>query len=181
MRLGLPYARMCTHFKPNYPLGDPMSDQNTFLTPAALEKLREELERLTTQGRREVEDRIAEARSHGDLRENADYDAAKNDQGLMEARIRKLKHLIDNAEVREVEDNGLVQVGTVATVIDDDGDEMEYFVAPQENKIAGMLLASPTSPLGSALLGAKIGEEVSYDAPAGTFTVKVKSVRAFDG
>lgn len=158
-----------------------MSDQNTFLTPAALEKLEQELEYLTTEGRREMEERIAEARSHGDLRENADYDTAKNDQGLMESRIRKLKHLLDNAEVREVEDTGKVEVGTVATVVDEDGDEMEYFVAPQENKVGGMLLASPTSPLGSALLGASVGEEVSYDAPAGTFTVKVKSVRPYDG
>lgn len=157
-----------------------MSDQNTFLTPTALEKLQEELEQLTTEGRREIEERIAEARSHGDLRENADYDAAKNDQGLMEARIRKLKHLLDTAEVREVKDTGKVEVGTVATVIDDDGDEMEYFVAPQENKVPGMLLASPTSPLGSALLGAGVGEEVSYEAPAGTFTLTVKSVRPFD-
>lgn len=158
-----------------------MSDQNTFLTPATLEKLQEELEHLTTEGRREIEERIAEARSHGDLRENADYDAAKNDQGLMEARIRKLKHLIDTAEVREVEDTGKVEVGTVATIVDDDGDEMEYFVAPQENKVSGMLLASPTSPLGSALLGAAAGDQVSYEAPAGTFTVTVKSVRPYDG
>lgn len=158
-----------------------MSDENTFLTPAALEKLEQELEHLTTEGRREMEERIAEARSHGDLRENADYDSAKNDQGLMESRIRKLKHLLDNAEVKEVEDTGKVEVGTVATVVDEDGDEMEYFLAPQENKVAGMLLASPTSPLGSALLGASIGEEVSYEAPAGTFTVKVKSVRPYDG
>lgn len=158
-----------------------MSDQNTFLTPAALEKLEEELEHLTTKGRQEIQERIAEARSHGDLRENADYDAAKNDQGLMEARIRKLSHLIETAEVREVEDTGKVEIGTVATVVDDDGDEMEYFVAPQENKVKGMLLASPTSPLGSALIGAGIGDEVSYEAPAGTFTVKIKAVRPYDG
>lgn len=158
-----------------------MSDQTTFLTPAALSKLRDELERLTTEGRREIEERIAEARSHGDLRENADYDAAKNDQGMMEARIRKLKHLIDTAEVREVEDTGRVEVGSVATVVDDDGDEMEYFVAPQENKVSGMLLASPTSPLGAALLGASVGQEVSYEAPAGVFTVTVTSVRPYDG
>ncbi len=158
-----------------------MPENATFLTPAALAKLREELEQLTHEGRREIEERIAEARSHGDLRENADYDAAKNDQGLMEARIRKLKHLIDTAEVREVEDTGKVEVGTVATVVDDDGDELEYFVAPQENKVSGMLLASPTSPLGAALLGATAGEKVSYEAPAGTFTVTVKSVRPYDG
>lgn len=158
-----------------------MADDTTFLTPAAFKKLQDELEHLTTVGREEIAERIAEARSHGDLRENADYDAAKNDQGLMEARIRKLRHLVDNAEVRAVADSGKVEVGTVVTVHDEDGDEMEYFVAPQENKIPGMLLASPTSPLGAALIGAKAGATVSYEAPAGTFTVTVKAVRPFEG
>ncbi len=158
-----------------------MSDQTTFLTPAALKKIQDELENLKTEGRREIEERIAEARSHGDLRENADYDAAKNEQGLMESRIRKLEHLINTAEVREVKDTGKVEVGSVVTVIDSDGDEMDYFLAPQENKVAGLLLASPTSPLGAALLGAVIGDDVEYQAPAGIFKVKVVSVRPYDG
>ncbi len=158
-----------------------MPEEPTFLTPAALEKTQAELEQLKTAGRREIEERIAEARSHGDLRENADYDAAKNDQGLMEARIRKLEHLLNTAEVREVTDTGRVEVGCVVTVVDSDGDELEYFVAPQENKVAGLLLASPISPLGEALLGASIGDKVSYEAPAGTFTVSVKAVRPYEG
>lgn len=155
-------------------------DQTTFLTPAAFEKLRQELEYLLTEGRRQIEERIAEARSHGDLRENADYDAAKNDQGMMEARIRKLQHILENAEVREVEDTGSVEVGSVVTVVDDDGDEIEYFVAPQENKAPGLLLASPTSPLGKALLGARVGDKVTYEAPGGRFSVTVKAVRPYD-
>ncbi|MFQ5522783.1 MAG: transcription elongation factor GreA [Acidimicrobiia bacterium] len=155
-------------------------DQTTFLTPAAFEKLKQELEYLLTEGRRHIEERIAEARSHGDLRENADYDAAKNDQGMMEARIRKLQHILENAEVREVVDTGVVEVGCVVTVVDSDGDEMEYFVAPQENKAPGLLLASPTSPLGRALLGAKVGDRVTYEAPGGQFTVTVESVRPYD-
>jgi transcription elongation factor GreA len=155
--------------------------QPTFLTPAALEKLESELEELKTRVRIELEDRIGEARSHGDLRENADYDAAKHDQGLMEARIRKLEHLIHSAEVRDVEDTGKVEIGSVVTVIDSDGDEMEYFVAPQENKIAGMFLASPSSPLGGALLGRSVGDDVTYDAPAGEMTVKVTAVRPYEG
>ena len=157
-----------------------MPEQPIFLTPAAMKKLQDELVQLTVNGRREIEERIAEARSHGDLRENTDYDAAKNEQGLMEARIRKVTFLVDNAKVREVEDTGRVEVGTVVAVVDSDGDEMEYFVAPQENKVDGMLLASPTSPLGKALLGAVIGDEVDYEAPAGTFTVKVISIRPYD-
>jgi transcription elongation factor GreA len=158
-----------------------MTEQSTFLTPAALEKLKDELEQLKTEGRREIEDRIAEARSHGDLRENADYDAAKNDQGLMEARIRKLEHLIHTAEVRDVEDTGKVEVGSVVTVVDSDGDEMECFVASQENKVSGLLLASPESPLGSALLGKVVGDEVEYDAPAGTMSAKITHVRPYEG
>jgi transcription elongation factor GreA len=155
-----------------------MSDA-TFLTPAAHEKLQAELEELTTDGRAEIERRIQEAREHGDLRENADYDAAKNDQGLMEARIRQLEALLNNAEVREVEETEEVVVGSLVTVIDSDGDEMEYFVAPPENKVAGILLASPSGPLGKALLGTRAGDDVTYQAPGGKFTVKVKDVKPY--
>ncbi|NHZ71107.1 MAG: transcription elongation factor GreA [Proteobacteria bacterium] len=159
-----------------------MTDKSgTWLTPAAFKKLQDELDHLTTTGREEVVARIAEARDHGDLKENSEYDTAKNDQGLMEARIRQLKHIIDNAHVAEVEDSGTVAVGMVATVIDDDGDEMEFFVAPAENKIPGMLLASPDSPLGAALLGARPGDEVTYKAPGGTFSYRVKNVRVYEG
>jgi len=157
-----------------------MTDQTIWLTPAAHDKLQAEFDHLTTEGRRDAAERIAIAREHGDLRENAEYDSAKNEQGLMEARIRKLKHLLDNAEVREVENSGLVEVGTIVTVIDDDEDEYEFFVAPSENKVAGTLLASPQSPLGAALLGAAPGDEVSYEAPGGTFTYRIAAVRIYE-
>lgn len=158
-----------------------MNDDSTFLTPEAYQKLKDELEHLTTTGRAEIEQRIQSAREHGDLRENADYDVAKHDQGLMEARIRQVQALLDKAEVREVEDTDTVVVGSVVTVVDADGDEDDYFVAPPENRQAGMLLASPSGPLGQALLGSKPGDEVSYQAPGGTFTVTVKAVRPFRG
>ncbi len=157
------------------------ADAGTWLTPAAFEKLKAELEYLTTEGRRKIEERISEARDHGDLRENAEYDTAKNDQGMMEARIRQLKHLLDTAEVRQVEHSDEVQIGSVVTIIDADGDEMDVFVAPAENKAPGMMLASPDSPLGAALLGASEGDQVSYEAPAGTFTLTVVAVRPFEG
>ena len=64
---------------------------------------------------------------------------------------------------------------------DSDGDELEYFVAPAENKVPGVLLASPSSPLGAALLGARVGDEVAYEAPAGTFTMKVTGIRPYAG
>jgi transcription elongation factor GreA len=155
--------------------------EGTLLTPAALSKLRSELDHLTTTGRDEIVARIAEARSHGDLKENSEYDSAKNDQGLMEARVRQLKHIIDNARILEVGDSDVVTIGSVATVIDHDGDEMEFFIAASENKVPGLLLASPDSPLGSALLGAKQGDDVAYEAPGGTFTYHVKAIRPYEG
>ncbi len=155
--------------------------ETTWLTPAARTKLSEELTHLTTDGRRAIEKRISEARDHGDLRENAEYDTAKNDQGMMEARIRQIKHILENSEVREARDSGRVEVGTIATVVDGDGDKMDYFIASAENKIPGMILASPTSPVGAALLGAVPGETRSYDAPGGTFQLTVKGVRLYEG
>lgn len=156
-----------------------MADETTWLTPEAYDKLTRELEHLKTEGRPEIEARIAEARSHGDLRENADYDAAKNDQGMMEARIRQLETLLRRAEVREATDDGTVQIGSVVTVVDQDGDEMQVFVATNENKVAGFLTATPEGPLGSALLGARAGDVVTYEAPAGTFSVEVKAVEPY--
>ncbi len=158
-----------------------MTESSTWLTPAAYEKLQAELEELSTAGRIEITARIAEAREHGDLKENAEYDAAKNEQGMMEARIRKLTNLLETSEVREVKNSGLVEIGTVVTVIDDDGDEYEFFVAPSENKVPGVLLASPQSPLGDALLGSAPGDEVSYEAPGGTFTYRIAAVRIYEG
>lgn len=158
-----------------------MSTSPTWLTEAAYRKLQEEYGSLTTEGRRRMSERLAEARSHGDIRENADYDAAKTEQGLMEARIRKLRHLLDTAVVGEAEDDGTVRVGSIVTLRDEDGDEDEYFVAVPENKVRGFLLASPKGPLGAALIGASAGDEVSYEAPGGTFTVNVVAVRPYEG
>lgn len=158
-----------------------MSDDKTWLTPTAHKKLVEEYEQLTTTGRVEITAKIAEARDHGDLRENAEYHAAKDEQGMQEARIRQIKHILDTAEIREAEDDGTVGIGTIATVLDEDGDEMEIFVANQENKMRGLVLASPESPLGSALIGKRPGDKVSYEAPGGTFTVEITDVRVYEG
>lgn len=156
-------------------------DDTTWLTPSAHEKLQAEYEYMTTTGRREISERIAEARSHGDIKENADYDAAKNEQGLQESKIRKIRHILDRAVVRQPENDGTVQIGSIVTVRDDDGDEDEYFVAVPENKVPGFLLASPSGPLGAALVGATVGDDVRYEAPAGTFTVTVIAIRPYEG
>jgi transcription elongation factor GreA len=156
-----------------------VDDQTVWLTPAAHRKLIEELEELSTNGRTQISERIAEARSHGDISENGDYDAAKNEQGLMEARIRKLRHVLDTAEVHDAEVSDEVTVGSLARVRRSDGGEMEVFVATQENKMPGLVLASPSSPMGAALLGAKVGTTVSYAAPGGKFELTVLAVRPY--
>lgn len=156
-----------------------MSGETIWLTPAAHRKLLEEITYLEGEGRIEISERIAEARSHGDIRENADYDAAKNEQGMMEARIRKIRQILDHAEVKEAGATDQVEVGTLVTVVDEDGDETEYLIATPENKIPGVFLASPSGPLGAALLGASIGDEVSYEAPGGRFTLTVAGIRPF--
>ena len=157
-----------------------VDDQAVWLTPAAHRKLVDELQELMTNGRIHMSERIAEARSHGDISENGDYDAAKHEQGLMEARIRKLRHILDTAEVRDAEVTDEVTVGCVAVVRRADGGEMEVFVATQENRVPGFVLASPSSPMGAALLGAKVGTTVSYEAPGGKFELTVVSVRPFE-
>jgi transcription elongation factor GreA len=156
----------------------PEDVEPTWLTPAAHRQLEEELARLTTAGRHHVEERLAEARSHGDIRENADYEAAKQEQGLMEARIRRIQHLLKTAEVRAAESTEVVEIGSLVTVRED-GEENEYLVATPENRVPGYHLASPQGPLGRALLGARPGERVDYQAPGGTFSVEVLAVRPF--
>ncbi len=163
-----------------------MSNSTPWLTPSAHRKLQEEYDSLTTEGRLHMANRLAEARAHGDIRENADYDAAKTEQGLMEARIRKLRHLLDNAVVGDAaeegqDDEGTVRIGSLVTLRDEFGDEDEYFVATLENKVPGYFLATPEGPLGTALIGASVGDEVSYQAPGGTFSMKVISIKPFEG
>jgi transcription elongation factor GreA len=82
--------------------------------------------------------------------------------------------------VRDVVASDIIEPGSVVTLRREDGGEMDVFVAPQENKVPGYVLASPSSPLGAALLGASIGDTVSYEAPSGTFNVTVMAIRPFE-
>jgi transcription elongation factor GreA len=157
-------------------------NSSIFLTPESHQRLSAELEELKGPKRIEISDRIAEARSHGDIRENADYHAAKDEQGLMEARIAHLESVLRDAMVQDVvDDTGRVEIGSMVTVVDSDGDEMEFLLAPAENRGAARLVVSPTSPLGSAVLSRSPGDRVTYQAPGGQFEVQVTSVRPFSG
>ena len=142
------------------------------LSQAAYDRLRSEYEDLTTRVRHEVIEKIATAREEGDLRENAGYHAAKDEQGHLEARIRQLEHLLETAEIGNDQ-----FVYTIAFEGDPDSDAERYLVGNMEEQVDGADVVSPESPLGAALVGAAAGDSVSYEAPTGsTLTVRVLKV-----
>ena len=149
-------------------MSQPTSERGvTYLTPEAYERLSSELNELKTQGRERVSQAIGMAREHGDIRENADYDAAKNEQGMMEARIRQLETLLSTAVVGEVAGtSGVAGPGTVV-VMEIAGEEETYFLGSREEAIDGMDVLSVQSALGQAVSGRKAGEKFSYVTPTG--------------
>jgi transcription elongation factor GreA len=149
-------------------MSQPTSDRGvTYLTPEAYERLSSELNELKTEGRERVSQAIGTAREHGDIRENADYDAAKNEQGMMEARIRQLEQLLSSAVVGEVAGtSGVAGPGTVVR-LDIAGDEETYFLGSREEAIDGMDVLSVQSALGQAVSGRTVGDEFSYVTPTG--------------
>jgi transcription elongation factor GreA len=153
------------------------------LTKDAYVRLRKELEGLKTGGREHIAERLLHARELGDIRENAEYDAAKNEQGLMEARIRDLEYKLKDPEIVEAGAGDEVAAGILVTLRPTDEDEPDdetYLVAHSaEERAPGVRTVTASSPLGSALLGARVGDRVSYEAPGGTFTYEVVSLQPF--
>ncbi len=151
------------------------------ITQETLEKLKAEYHHLTTIGRTEIARVIESARLLGDLSENGDYHAAKDDQGKMESRIRQIDNVIRNHEIVARDSNAdLVQHASIVRVVyegDAEDDFHEFFIGSIEEKPEGVLVASPTSPLGNALLNHSIGEVVEYEAPSGVLRVKIVGLR----
>ena len=150
------------------------TEQGTiWLTQEAYDKLRAELETLKGPTRQEVIARISAARDEGDLKENGGYHAARDEQGKVEGRIRQLEDMLQRAQVGETpEDDGTVSPGMKVTYkfVGDDDDEAETFLLGAreiEDSVDGLKVYSPQSPLGSAIIGAKTGDTVEYDAPNG--------------
>ena len=142
-----------------------------WLTQSAYDKLVAELENLKGPVRQEVIERISAARDEGDLKENGGYHAAREEQGRIEGRIRQLEDMLRRAEVGETPpDDGIVEPGMKVTYkfVGDDDDEAETFLlGAREIEPEGLTVYSPQSPLGSAIIGAKPGDTVSYEAPNG--------------
>jgi transcription elongation factor GreA len=154
----------------------------THLTQATYDRLQAELEDLTTRGRVEIARAIEAARALGDLSENGDYHAAKDSQGKMESRIRRLQHTLSEAVVVDhaaAGSSGTVATGTVVSIRYEGDDEVERFlVGSIEEHHEGLNVVSPGSPLGQALLGRGPGEVVEYEAPGGTLRVEIVQVGA---
>ena len=151
----------------------------TQLSRSAFERLQAEFHDLTTRGRIEVAQKIETARLMGDLSENGDYHAAKDEQGHMEGRIRELEHIIETAEIIEASDEGIVAAGSIVTIVyegDDDSMAERYLVGHMEEKVGDLDVMSPQSPLGAALLGATAENWVEYEAPTGKLRVRVVKV-----
>ena len=155
-----------------------MAEKKSVLTKSGAEKLQAELRELKEVRRAEIAEKIKEARAQGDLSENAEYDAAKDEQAEIESRIAEIENTLKNSElVQEATDTKTVFVGAKVTVREEgeDEDEVLYIVGSKEaNSLNNKI--SNESPLGAALMGAKVRQKVSYEAPAGKFTYTIKKI-----
>ena len=156
-------------------------EKEYYVTEEGLQKLKDELEQLITEKRKEVVERIKVARSFGDLSENSEYDAAKDEQAFVESRIQQLENMIRHAVIIEEnqDDNvNVVSIGKSVKFIEQpDGEEETYTIVgsaesdPLEGKI------SNDSPMAKSLIGREVGEEVAVQTPGGEINVKIVEVK----
>jgi transcription elongation factor GreA len=170
----------------NRPARKPGQHPTASLTLEAYERLKAELDELTTTGRQRIAERLRTAREHGDIRENAEYDAAKDAQGLMEAQIRRLQEALRDPEIIEAPvDADVVAPHMLVTVrpVDDPDDEEEVYLLAEhgEEKAPGARTVTTSSPLGTALIGASKDQEILVEAPGGRFRYRVVGFEPFLG
>ena len=146
------------------------SERSEQLTPAQRTTLEAELAELEGPRRKEITEAIKRAREFGDIAENFEYHAAKNEQGLLERRIHILKDRLHHAVTVEHETDEHIGVGSIVEVADDAGETMEVTISA----VGGV---SPDSPLGSALMGASVGDVVDVEAPRGSWKARVLGIR----
>ena len=147
--------------------------------PGGLRPAEAEYDELTSTGRTDIASEIEEARSHGDLKENAEYHAAKEEQGKMEGRIRQLKQLLDSAKIGTPPSGAGVLPGLIVELVIDGDDDVEtYFVGSREEERDKLDVLSADSPIGTAITGAKEGETRTATLPNGkTIEIEIKAIR----
>ncbi|MFV1991531.1 MAG: transcription elongation factor GreA [Acidimicrobiales bacterium] len=150
---------------------------NNELSQEAYNRLSQEHKDLSTRGRIDIAQRIEEARLHGDLSENAEYHSAKEEQGKMEARISQLAGLLEDVTIVESSGQGSVSTGNQVEIRYHGDSETEILLyGPIEERVGGLTVVSPGSPLGIALDGAKIGDKVSFESPVGELSVEIVAI-----
>jgi transcription elongation factor GreA len=161
------------------------SDNVTWLTQEAYDQLKAELEHLSGPARAEIVAKIEEARQEGDLKENAGYHAAREDQGKLELRIRQLTQLLEHAKVGEAPaDNGVVAPGMIVTIAfdGDPDDTLTFLLGSREYVSSDLDTYSPQSPLGQGVNGKKTGQEATYELPNGKKAmVKILEAKPYTG
>ncbi|AWN29218.1 transcription elongation factor GreA [Streptomyces libani] len=161
------------------------SENVTWLTQEAYDQLKAELEHLSGPARAEITEKIAAAREEGDLKENAGYHAAKEEQGKQELRVRQLTQLLQTAKVGEAPAaTGVVAPGMVVTIAfdGDPDDTLSFLLASREYASSDIETYSPQSPLGTGVNGKKVGAEAEYELPNGkTATVKILDAKPYTG
>ncbi len=152
--------------------------ETTQLSQSAYDRLKTEFDDLTTRGRVDIARKIEAARELGDLSENGDYHAAKEEQGKMEGRIMHLQAILEDAEIVETEGGGTVAAGSIVTIrYEGDDDTERYLLGSIEERHDDLDVMSPGSPLGEALMGHVAGDTVSYETPTGaTLNVELVAV-----
>lgn len=154
-----------------------MADVQQF-TQQTHDRLSAEHEQLTTHGRVEIARKIQAAREMGDLSENGDYHAAKEEQGKMEARIRQLEALLLDAEIVEAADGSAVVPGVIVSIRYEGDDEVERLLVGSVEERGELEVLTPGSPLGQALMGSKVGDIVDFEAPGGVLKVEIVNIEA---
>ena len=156
-----------------------METKTVYLTEEKLEELKAELHHLRTKGRAEIADAIAEARAKGDLSENAEYDAAKEEQGHLEGRIVKLEDTLSRARLvdeSQIDSSKAFILSDVTVRNEKNGAEQTYTLVAEEEADMNQGKISVSSPVGKALLGSSVGDEVEVKVPVGKVTFKVLDI-----
>ncbi len=150
-----------------------------YLSREGFDKLKEELRDLVTRGRKEIARQIDEARSHGDLSENAEYDAAKEAQGKMESRISELEQIMANSRVlddKNIDTSKVYVLSTVTIFNKKTNKEMKYTLVSKDEADFSKGKISVDSPIGKALLGKEVGDVVKVKVPAGLLELEIRNI-----
>ena len=155
-----------------------MTDKKIYVTREGLEELKSELDYLINVRRPENITAIKEARALGDLSENADYDAARNEQAELEGRIKKLEKMLENVEIIEKIDTDKVSIGsTVSIKYVDDDDTDEYKIVGSQEADPFMSKISKESPIAKAILNKKVGDIVEVESPNGVYKIEITEIK----